>query len=54
MAHVSNIEGSVPILGLDHFMHAHILHEELDYSISMLYEGGSKVIRLPNLTPQLL
>jgi hypothetical protein len=24
------IEGDVPVLGLDHFVHAHILHEELD------------------------
>jgi hypothetical protein len=54
MAHVSNIEGDVPILGLDHFMRAHILCEEPDYSISMLYEGGSNAIWLPNPTPQLL
>jgi hypothetical protein len=31
------IEGDVPVLGLDHFVHAHILHEKPDYSISMLY-----------------
>jgi hypothetical protein len=42
------IEGDVPILGLDHFVHAHILREEPDYSISMLY--GHKAIRLPNPT----
>jgi hypothetical protein len=48
MAHVSYIERDVPILGLDHFVRAHILCEEPDYSISMLYEGGSKAIRLPN------
>jgi hypothetical protein len=42
------IEGNVPVLGLDHFVHAHILREEPDYSISMLY--GHKAIRLPNPT----
>jgi hypothetical protein len=36
------IQGDVPILGLDHFVHAHILREEADYSVSMLY--GRKVI----------
>jgi hypothetical protein len=41
------IEGDVPILGLDHFVHAHILREEPDYSISMLY--GRKAIWLSNL-----
>jgi hypothetical protein len=41
------IEGDVPVLGLDHFVHAHILHEEPDYYVSMLY--GCKVIWLPNL-----
>jgi hypothetical protein len=45
------IEGDVPVLGLDHFVHAHILHGEPDYSVSMLY--GHKVIQLPNLTLQL-
>jgi hypothetical protein len=45
MAHLAYIEGYVPILGLDHFVHAHILCEEPDYSVSMLY--GHKVIRLP-------
>jgi hypothetical protein len=40
------IEGDVPILGLDHFVHAHILCKEPDYSLSMLY--GHKAIRLPN------
>jgi hypothetical protein len=50
MAHMSYIEGNVPILGLDHFVHAHILCEEPDYTISMLYEGGNKAHRLPNLT----
>jgi hypothetical protein len=40
------IEGDVPVLGLDHFVHTHILHEEPDYSVSMLY--GCKTIWLPN------
>jgi hypothetical protein len=40
------IEGGVPVLGLDHFVHAHILREEPDYSVSMLY--GHKAIQLPN------
>jgi hypothetical protein len=42
------IEGDVTILGLDHFVHAHILSEELDYFVSMLY--GHKAIQLTNLT----
>jgi hypothetical protein len=42
------IEGDVPVLGLDHFVHAHILREEPDYSVSMLY--GCKTIGLPKLT----
>jgi hypothetical protein len=46
MTNLAYIEGDVPILGLDHFIHAHILREEPDYSLSMLY--GRKVIRLPN------
>jgi hypothetical protein len=41
------IEEDVPVLGLDHFIHVHILREEPNYSVSMLY--GHKVIRLPNL-----
>jgi hypothetical protein len=40
------IEGGVPVLGLDHFVHTHILREEPDYSVSMMY--GRKVIWLPN------
>jgi hypothetical protein len=40
------IEGDVPILGLNHFVHAHILREEPNYSISMSY--GHKAIQLPN------
>jgi hypothetical protein len=47
MAHMSYIEGDVSILGLDYFVHALILREEPDYSISMLYEGGIKALRLP-------
>jgi hypothetical protein len=35
MANLGYIEGDVPILGLDHSVHAHILREEPDYSISM-------------------
>jgi hypothetical protein len=46
MANLACIEGDVPILGLDHFVHTHILRKEPDYSLSMLY--GHKVIRLPN------
>jgi hypothetical protein len=45
------IEGDVHVLSLDHFVHAHILREEPDYSVCMLY--GCKVIRLPNPTLQL-
>jgi hypothetical protein len=46
MANLAYIEGGVPILGIDHFVHMHILREEPDHSLSMLY--GRKVIRLPN------
>jgi hypothetical protein len=45
MANLAYIEGDVPILGL-HFVHAHILREEPNHSLSMLY--GRKVIWLPN------
>jgi hypothetical protein len=48
---LANIEGDVPVLGLDQFVHAHILHEEPDYSVSMLY--GHKAIWLPNASLQL-
>jgi hypothetical protein len=48
MHKVPYIEGDVPILGLSHFVHAHVLREEPDHSISMLYEGGNKVLWLPN------
>jgi hypothetical protein len=40
------IEKDVPVLVLNHFVHAHILREEPNYSVSMLY--GHKVIQLPN------
>jgi hypothetical protein len=51
IVNLAYIEGDVPDLGLDHFVHAHILHEERDHSLSILY--GHKVIRLPNLGLQL-
>jgi hypothetical protein len=35
MANLAYIEGDVPDLGLDHFVHAHILHEEPDHSLSI-------------------
>jgi hypothetical protein len=47
MANLACIEADVPILGLEHFVHAHILREEPDHSLSVLY--GQKAIRLPNL-----
>jgi hypothetical protein len=51
MANLAYTERDVPILGLDHFIHVHILREEPDHSISLLY--GRKVIRLPNPVRQL-
>jgi hypothetical protein len=45
------IEGDIPVLGLHHFVHAHILREEPDYSASMLYV--CKAIWLPNLALRL-
>jgi hypothetical protein len=47
MANLIYIEGDVPVLGLDHFVHVHNLREEADHFLSMLY--GHKAIRLPNL-----
>jgi hypothetical protein len=47
MSNLAYNEGHVPVLGLDHFVHAHILHVEPDHSLSMLY--GRKAIQLPNL-----
>jgi hypothetical protein len=46
MANLAYIEGDVPDLGLDHFVHTHILRKEPGHSLSMLY--GHKAIRLPN------
>jgi hypothetical protein len=46
IANLAYIEEDVPFLGLDHFVHAHILHEEPDHLLSILY--GRKAIRLPN------
>jgi hypothetical protein len=46
MANLAYIEGDVSDLGLDHFVHVHILREEPDHSLSVLY--GCKVIWLPN------
>jgi hypothetical protein len=48
MANLTYIEGDVPILGLDHFVHTHILREEPNHSLSMVY--CRKAIRLPNLS----
>jgi hypothetical protein len=47
MANLAFIEGGVLDLGLDHFVHTHILHKEPNQSLSMLY--GRKAIWLPNL-----
>jgi hypothetical protein len=46
MANLAYIKGDVLVLGLDHFVHTHTLHEEPDHSLSMLY--GRKAIWLPN------
>jgi hypothetical protein len=46
MANLAYIEGDVPDLGLDNFVHAHILREEHDHSLYMLY--GRMAIQLPN------
>jgi hypothetical protein len=40
------IEGDVPVLGFDHFVHVHIVREEPNYFVSMLY--GCKAIQLPS------
>jgi hypothetical protein len=47
MANLAYIEGVIPVLGLGHFVHAHILREELNHSLSMLY--GRRAIQLANL-----
>jgi hypothetical protein len=36
MANLAYIERDVPIIGLDNFVHMHILPEEPDHSLSML------------------
>jgi hypothetical protein len=46
MANLAYIEGDVPVICLDHFVHTHILREEPANSLSMLYDR--KAIRLPN------
>jgi hypothetical protein len=46
MVNLTYNEGDVLDLCLDHFVHAHILREEPDHSLSMLY--GHNVIQLPN------
>jgi hypothetical protein len=46
MANLAYIEEDVPVLGLDHFVHSHILREEPDHSLSMLY--GRKATQLAN------
>jgi hypothetical protein len=37
MSKLAYIEGDVPILDLDHFIHAHIMREEPDHSLFMLH-----------------
>jgi hypothetical protein len=51
MANLAYIEGDVPIVGLDHIVHAHILRKEPGHSLSILY--GRKAIWLPNLAHRL-
>jgi hypothetical protein len=46
MANLAYIEGDVPVLGFEHFVHVHILHEEPNHYLSISY--GRKAIRLPN------
>jgi hypothetical protein len=46
MANLAYIEGNVPILDFDHFVHVHVLREEPNHSLSMMY--GCKAIRLTN------
>jgi hypothetical protein len=43
MANLAYIKGDVAVLGLDHFVHAHILREEPDHPLSMLYGRGDPV-----------
>jgi hypothetical protein len=46
MANLAYLEGDVPVLGLDHFVHTHIWSEESNHSLFILY--SHKAIRLPN------
>jgi hypothetical protein len=46
MANLAYIDGDIPILGPNQFVNAHILCEEPDHSLSIIY--GRKVIGLPN------
>jgi hypothetical protein len=46
MAHLAYIEGDVPVLRLDHFVHVHSLREEPNHCLSMLY--GRKVFQSSN------
>jgi hypothetical protein len=41
-SNLAYIEGDVLVLGLDHFVDTHILREEPDYFVSILY--GHKAI----------
>jgi hypothetical protein len=40
MANLAYIEGDVPIIGLGHFVHSHILCEEHNHSLSCMVEGS--------------
>jgi hypothetical protein len=51
MANLAYIEGDIPILEFDHFVHVHILRKEPNHSLSMLY--GHRAIWLPNLSLRL-
>jgi hypothetical protein len=46
MTNLTYINGDVTTLGIDYFVHMHILREKLDHSLSMLY--GRKAIQLSN------
>jgi hypothetical protein len=49
MTNLAYIKGDAPVLGLDHFIHTHILCEKPDHSLFTLY--GRKAIWLPNPGP---
>jgi hypothetical protein len=51
IANLAYIEGGIHVLGLDHFIHAHILREKSDHSLYMMY--GRKAIWLSNSGLQL-